>query len=173
MLLDKNHATQPEVPMSNTGTSHDHAEHRNATGGPEMAARSAGPTAATAARSGTHEQVLAARPDQVRIARAFLAAALADCPAADDAIQCISELATNGILHSASQRTGGTFTVYAEVHSDYVWIEVTDDGGPWTEHQHHDSHRHGLDIVRELAADWGRDGDPLTGWTVWARLEWA
>jgi hypothetical protein len=42
-----------------------------------------------------HEQVLPARPDQVRVARAFLATVLANCPAADDAVLCISELATN------------------------------------------------------------------------------
>ena len=117
--------------------------------------------------------MLPARPDQVRVARAFVGSVLAGCPAADDAILCISELASNSVLHSASYRADGTFTVYAEVHSDYVRIEVKDDGGPWNEHQHHDSRPHGLDIVRELAADWGRDGDPSTGWTVWARLKWA
>jgi anti-sigma regulatory factor (Ser/Thr protein kinase) len=119
------------------------------------------------------EQVLPARPDQVRVARAFLAAVLAGCPAADDAILCISELAANSCVHSASGKAGGTFTVRAEIHEgSYVWIEVEDNGGLWNRHAHPDGRPHGLDIVRALAADWGIDGDPLTGWTVWARLDW-
>jgi anti-sigma regulatory factor (Ser/Thr protein kinase) len=137
-----------------------------------MATGTAGPaTVATPPRK--REQVLAGRPDQVRVARAFLATVLADCPAADDAILCISELASNSVLHSASHRAGGTFTIRAEMHSHHARIEVTDNGGPWNEHPRHDARPHGLDIVRALAADWGRHGDPQTGWTVWARLEWA
>ena len=119
------------------------------------------------------EQVLPARPDQVRVARAFLATVLAGCPAADEAILCASELATNSCLHSASRKAGGTFTVRAEVHEgNYVWIEVEDNGGPWNQHAHPDGRPHGLDIVRAYAADSGIDGDPLTGWIAWARLDW-
>lgn len=113
-----------------------------------------------------------ALPDQVCEARQFLRAALEGCPAADDAILCASELAANSCLHSASGKTGGTFTVRAEIHQDdYVWIEVEDNGGPWEKHAHRDGHPHGLDIVRALAADSGIDGDPSTGWIVWARLD--
>jgi len=118
-----------------------------------------------------HEQVLPARPDQVRVARAFLAATLAGCPAADDAILCASELASNSILHSDSKKPGGTFTIYAEMHDDYVWVEVRDDGGPWNHHAHADGRPHGLDIVRALATDSGIDGDSATGWVAWARLD--
>jgi histidine kinase-like protein len=115
---------------------------------------------------------LAARPDQVRIARAFIAAVLAGCPVADDAILGVSELAANSCLHSASGKAGGTFTVRAEVHDgDYVWIEVEDSGGPWTARAGRDGHAHGLEIVRALATDSGIDGDPLTGWIAWARLD--
>ncbi|HEY4850966.1 MAG TPA: ATP-binding protein, partial [Streptosporangiaceae bacterium] len=137
-----------------------------------MAAGTAGPiTVATPPRK--HEQVLPARPDQVRVARAFLAAVLADCPAADDAIMCISELATNSCLHSDSREAGGTFTVRVEVHpGDYVWVEVEDSGGPWNEHAHRDGRPHGLDVVRALSAESGIDGDPITGWVSWARLDW-
>jgi serine/threonine-protein kinase RsbW len=137
-----------------------------------MAAGTASPaTVATPPRK--REQVLPARPDQVRVARAFLATVLADCPAADDAIVCISELAANSVLHSDSSKIGGTFTVRAEVHpGDYVWIEVEDNGGPWDKRAHRDGRTHGLDIVHELATDSGIDGDPLNGWIVWARLDW-
>ncbi len=137
-----------------------------------MAAGTASPaTMATPPRK--REQVLPARPDQVRVARAFLATVLVGCPAADEVILCASELATNSCLHSDSGKASGTFTVRAEVHQgDYVWIEVEDSGGPRNQRVHPDGRPHGLDIVRAYAADWGIDGDPLTGWAVWARIDW-
>jgi hypothetical protein len=114
-----------------------------------------------------------AQPAQVREARAFLRAVLDRCPVADDVVLCMSELAANSCVHSASGKADGTFTVRAEVHeSDYVWIEVEDNGGPWNQHAHPDGRPHGLDIVRAYATDWGIDGDPLTGWAVWARIDW-
>ena len=85
---------------------------------------------------------------------------------------CVSELATNAVLHSASRNPGGTFTVRTSVFDDHVLIEVEDNGGTWDERPHRDSRSHGLDIVRELAADCGKDGSPLTGWVAWARLQW-
>jgi two-component sensor histidine kinase len=107
------------------------------------------------------------------MARAFLASVLAGCPAADEAILCISELAANSCVHSASGKAGGMFTVRAEVHEgSYVWIEVEDNGGPWNQRVHADGRPHGLDIVRAYAADSGIDGDALTGWIVWARIDW-
>jgi serine/threonine-protein kinase RsbW len=128
---------------------------------------------ATTSPPRTRSRVFPARPDQVREARKLISAALEDCPAADDAILCISELAANSCLHSASGKAGGTFTVRAEIHEgDYVWIEVEDNGGPWNQHAHPDGRPHGLNIVRALAADSGIDGDPLTGWAVWAKLNW-
>jgi Histidine kinase-like ATPase domain len=115
----------------------------------------------------------AARPEQVGQARKFLAAALGGCPVADDAVLCLSELAGNSVLHSASRRPGGTFTVRAEVrHGDCVRIEVRDEGGPWGERPCADGQAHGLAIVRALAAESGIDGDALTGWIAWARLDW-
>ena len=94
------------------------------------------------------------------------------CTAADDAIICISELATNAVLHSHSRKADGTFTVRAEIHQgDYLWVEVEDGDGPWDKRAHSDGRPHGLDIVGELASAWGIDGDPLTGWIVWARFD--
>jgi serine/threonine-protein kinase RsbW len=118
-------------------------------------------------------RVFPARADQVREARAFLRAALDGCPAADDAVLCISELAANAVLHSDSRNAGGTFTVRAEVHQgDYVWIEVEDNGGAWDQRTHRDGRPHGLDIVGALATETGIDGDPITGWVTWARFDW-
>jgi anti-sigma regulatory factor (Ser/Thr protein kinase) len=114
-----------------------------------------------------------ARPEQVGQARKFLARALAGCPVADDALLCLSELASNSVLHSASSRPGGAFTVRLEVrHDDYVRIEVCDEGGPWDERPCADGRAHGLAIVRALAAESGTDGDALAGWIAWARLDW-
>jgi hypothetical protein len=117
------------------------------------------------------EQVFSAHPRQVSAARAFLAALLDGYPAADDAILCASELASNAVLHSASRQAGGTFTVHAEVSENCIWIGVKDNGGTWGETTHGDGRPHGLDIVRELAVDSGREGSAVTGWVVWAKLE--
>jgi len=115
----------------------------------------------------------AAVPEQVGHARRFLAGALGGCPAVDDAVLCLSELAGNSVLHSASRRPGGAFTVRAEIRrGDYVRIEVRDEGGAWNERPGPDLHAHGLAIVRALADESGVGGDELTGWVAWARLAW-
>ncbi len=132
----------------------------------------ASPKGAALSPTALHEQVLPARRDQVQVARAFISVILAACPAADDAVLCVSELATNAVLHSASRNPGGTFTVRAAIFDDCVRVEVEDNGGHWEDRLYRDSRPHGLDIVRELAADYGRDGGPLTGWVAWARLDW-
>jgi hypothetical protein len=114
-----------------------------------------------------------ARPDQVGQARKFLALTLEGCPVADDALLCLSELASNSVLHSESRRPGGTFTVRAEMRpGQYVRVEVHDAGGPWDEHPCTDGRPHGLAIVRDVATYSGTDGNALTGWIAWARLDW-
>jgi serine/threonine-protein kinase RsbW len=114
------------------------------------------------------------KANQVRHARAFVARALEGFPMVDDAVLLISELCANAVQHSKSGKPGGLFTVHAEVHEDqYVWAEVGDCGGLWAIKDYRaDGRGHGLDIVREIASDWGRDGDPVTGWVVWFRLDW-
>jgi two-component sensor histidine kinase len=88
-------------------------------------------------------------------------------------VLCLSELAGNSVLHSASRRPGGAFTVHVEIRRrDYVRIEVRDQGGPWDEHPCADGRAHGLAIVRALADESGIDGDALTGWIAWAKLAW-
>jgi anti-sigma regulatory factor (Ser/Thr protein kinase) len=110
--------------------------------------------------------------ERVSGVRADLRALLHDCPVADDAILCTSELAANAALHSRSRLAGGTFTVRATViPSYYVRVEVEDMGGPWTGDMSDPTGHHGWDIIRTLANGWGVEGDPNTR-TVWARFDW-
>jgi len=121
----------------------------------------------------TWTHVFPARADQVRHARKLLALALDGCPMAEEIVLCLSELASNSVLHSASREPGGFFTVRAEIHhGERVRIEVRDDGGPWRGRLAPTDRPHGLDIVRAVAAECGVDGSALTGWTAWARFDW-
>jgi len=126
----------------------------------------------TAAAAGTRRYTgtYPADPAQVREARAALAELLRDCPLADDAILIASEFATNSVLHSAS-RDGGEFALRAEVHQDYVRIEVEDAGGAWRDAPCDDGRPHGFDVVDAIAGprNWGVDGD-AGGRIAWARL---
>jgi len=110
----------------------------------------------------------------VSTVRADLRAALNGCPVADDVILCASELAANAALHSDSRLVGGTFTVRAVVSSDRrgIRIEVEDDGGPWNTTPDEPTGRHGLDILRSLAKEWGITGTQ-TARTIWARFDWS
>lgn len=111
-------------------------------------------------------------PEKVRTARADLRSLLVGCPMSDDVLVCVSELATNAVLHSHSRLAGGAFTVRGKIAAgNYAWIEVEDDGGSWSPAAYDPERGHGLDIIRALADDWGIDGDH-TGRTVWARFDW-
>ena len=110
--------------------------------------------------------------EHIRAVRAGLRAILDDCPRADDAILCASELAANAALHSHSRLPGGTFTVRAIISPGrYTRIEVRDDGGPWNQAMVDPARHHGLDIVRAVADEWGIDGDHASR-TIWARFDW-
>ena len=117
-------------------------------------------------------RVFAGDAGQVRAARRFLAGVLDGCPAADDALLCVSELATNAVLHSRSGRPGGRFTVRAIVQAGSVRVEVTDEGGPWGRERDGDGQSgRGLLIVGELASRWGRE-DGAGRRTMWFELDW-
>jgi serine/threonine-protein kinase RsbW len=108
--------------------------------------------------------------DQVRQVRRDMARRLAGCPAANDAVLIVSELAANAVLHSTS--AGQFFTVRAELHGSYLWLEVEDCGGPRYPRPHDGARPHGLDVVAALTGPdgWGVDGD-ASGRVVWARLK--
>ncbi len=109
---------------------------------------------------------------EVRAARRFLAGLLDERPAADDALLCVSELATNAVLHSRSGRPGGRFTVRVTTRAGSVRVEVTDEGGPWGRERDGDGQSgRGLLIVGELASRWGRD-EGSAGRTVWFEIDW-
>jgi anti-sigma regulatory factor (Ser/Thr protein kinase) len=130
------------------------------------------PNTAAAVRLDAYEQAFPARPEQVGAARHFVARLLAGTPVADDAVLCVSELASNCVSYSVSGRPGGTFTVRVEPHDgDYVWLEVADQGGPWRPSAP-DGRVHGLEIVHRLASESGVAGSVFTGWEAWARLDW-
>jgi anti-sigma regulatory factor (Ser/Thr protein kinase) len=110
---------------------------------------------------------------QAREARRFLAAVLDGHLATDDSLICLSELATNAIAHSRSREIGGFFTVRAQLHGECLRVEVTDQGGPWNPSscaRTDGQNGRGLLIVSQLAARWGRAGDPRGGWTLWYEM---
>ena len=115
---------------------------------------------------------LPATSEQVVEARRFLTGFVADPALAGDAVLCLSEVATNAVVHSNSRGAGGRFTVSAQLHGDGVLrIEVEDQGGRWVERTKPEGQRHlGLMIVRELASAWGIEGDGLDHRTVWFEL---
>jgi serine/threonine-protein kinase RsbW len=79
------------------------------------------------------ERTYPGAPDQLRRVRADLRGRLRDCPVAGDAVQLLSELAANAVLHSDSRRPGGTFTVRVRDMSrdGQLWGEVQDEGSGW------------------------------------------
>lgn len=108
---------------------------------------------------------------QIGEARRFLARLLGDLPEADDAVLCLSELATNATLHSRSC-DGGQYTVRVELHGQRLRVAVHDQGGLWTRPDDgDDQHGRGLLIVSRLANSWGREGQSTDGWTVWFEMD--
>jgi anti-sigma regulatory factor (Ser/Thr protein kinase) len=122
----------------------------------------------------TFERDYPGEASQARRVRADLAQVAGECPVADDLILLASELAANATTHSRSGKPGGRFTVRANLYpGDYAWVEVIDQGGPWTPPAPGDEHGRGLAIVEAIAGDgnWGIDGDAACH-VVWFRLNW-
>jgi len=126
-------------------------------------------------------RVFPGRPDQVGPARRFVARALDGCPLADDAVLCVSELASNAIQHTPSGQ-GGRFQVLVWRGRASACVAVTDDGArhaprpraPGSEDLAESGH--GLRVVADLATAWGHQQigqSGLPGRAVWFHLVWA
>ena len=81
--------------------------------------------------TGVRESVtILALPEQVRVARAFVAGMLGPSHgSADVAMLLASELVTNSVRHSGSGVPGGLVTVTVTTRGEDVRVEVTDCGG--------------------------------------------
>lgn len=146
---------------SGTRTAHDNIQHAD---GWQVSESSPGPGGAVIAAS-PHPRTRSFRAtaDQVSEARRFLAQILGDCPLATDALACLSELATNSVLHSNSRLPGGWFIVRASVRQAGLRVEVEDEGGPWEQRQERDDQRgRGLVIVDALSSAWAITGDGIS-----------
>ncbi|GAA1921168.1 hypothetical protein GCM10009837_53070 [Streptomyces durmitorensis] len=95
-------------------------------------------------------------PEEVSRARRWTRDILRGSPLAEDAELIVSELSANAILHTASGRQAGSFSLAVEVSPQMVALSVTDDGGtrtaPKVEHQDDEAeHGRGLGMVSVIA----------------------
>jgi anti-sigma regulatory factor (Ser/Thr protein kinase) len=115
------------------------------------------------------------RPEQVSLARAFVARTLRtnQTGADDDAATLLtSEIVTNAIQHTKSGVDGGTVTVVVIGVSRGVLVEIIDDGSagtPVVKGDLYAAEGHGLFLVQHLASQWGYLRD-AAGTTVWFHL---
>lgn len=114
---------------------------------------------------------LPATEGQVIKARKFVATFVDDPTLAADAVLCLSEVATNAVIHSNSRHVGGQFTVSAERYRDgHLRVEVQDEGGRWMERAKAEGQHLGLLLVRRLSSAWGIESDGYYRRTVWFEL---
>jgi serine/threonine-protein kinase RsbW len=125
-------------------------------------------TGAVAAAS----RVFAAQPLQVAQARRFVGGVLSGIVVADDVVLCVSELASNAVLHSNSREPGGQFAVRVWMTArGAIRAEVEDRGGPWSPDPEAEEERgRGLLIVAALATRWGIAGSNA-GRVAWLELD--
>jgi anti-sigma regulatory factor (Ser/Thr protein kinase) len=140
--------------------------------GLELVNRETVPAAATAPPIATNHRSSISFPataSQIIRARQYLEGFLADSPLAADAVLCLSEIATNSVIHSNSRSAGGRFSVNVErYHDGRVRVEVRDQGGPWIGRTKPEGQQSlGLRIVGQLAQDWGIEGASYRARTVW------
>jgi serine/threonine-protein kinase RsbW len=115
------------------------------------------------------------RPEQVRLARAFVARTLGTNQTgadADAATLLTSEIVTNAIQHTKSGTDGGTVTIVVIGVSRGVLVEIIDDGSagtPVVKGDLYAAEGHGLFLVQHLASQWGYLRD-AAGTTVWFHL---
>lgn len=113
---------------------------------------------------------LAGEPGSVGDARRFARAVLADADVGDDwtAIQVVSELATNAVVHART-----TFTVKIDYDDEYIKVSVID-AKPlaraavrWFSDT--TTTGRGLRLVQVIAESWGVEQTP-TSKSVWCKL---
>ena len=115
------------------------------------------------------------RPEQVGLARAFVARALATSRAgadSDTATLLTSEIVTNAIQHTRSGDADGTVTIVVIGVSRGILVEIIDDGAagaPVVKGDLYAAEGHGLFLVEHLASQWGFQRDEA-GTTVWFHL---
>jgi anti-sigma regulatory factor (Ser/Thr protein kinase) len=115
------------------------------------------------------------RPEEVGLARAFVARILSTNQVgtdADAATLLTSEIVTNAIQHTKSGMDGGTVTIVVIGVSRGVLVEIIDDGSagsPVVKGDLYAAEGHGLFLVQHLAAQWGYLRDSA-GTTVWFHL---
>jgi anti-sigma regulatory factor (Ser/Thr protein kinase) len=113
---------------------------------------------------------------QVGKVRQFVTALLAGCPVLDDALCCVTELASNAVVHSDSKL--GTFTVEVWLSDQAVRLSVTDAGGDFAPSSVLPigtdlvEGGRGLAIVAALSSRMGFGGNSA-GRTFWAYLRWS
>ena len=150
---------------------------RRAWPGPRRGPGSHGPRGTA---DGTRATVLGSltipgRPEQVAMARAFVARTLSSQRIgadADAATLLTSEIVTNAVQHTKSGVDDGTVTIVVIRVPHGVLVEVIDDGSAGTPIVKGDLYAadgHGLYLVEHLAAQWGYVRDPA-GTTVWFHL---
>lgn len=113
----------------------------------------------------------------VPLARDFARKALADWSldaCADDVILCVSELATNALLHGVPPGRGYRLHLYLERPAGPLRVEVHDsgDGTPSVRRGPADESGRGLLLVEALADRWGV-GERNPGKIVWCEFGWA
>jgi anti-sigma regulatory factor (Ser/Thr protein kinase) len=119
-------------------------------------------------------RVFPGRREQVAQARRFVGRALEGCPVSDEAILCLSELATNALLHTASG-TRGEFEVIVQRGESWARIAVCDEGSPKIPTARIldavSEDGRGLGLMALIAYRWGQWGNEQ-GRTVWFELRW-
>lgn len=120
----------------------------------------------------TTQRFFEARPESVSQARSFTAEALADWDLPDRAEEirlCVSELATNALVHGTAPGHG--FLVTLDADEEVVRLEVHDSRRQHPEARQAagtDTSGRGLVLVNALADDWGVQARSPFGKIVWS-----
>jgi anti-sigma regulatory factor (Ser/Thr protein kinase) len=99
-------------------------------------------------------------PEHVRTARAFTGRVLDGHPCANVAVQLVSELTANSVIHSDSSGPEGTIGVTVSGTSGRVKVEVADAGGKTVPELNpagdlQDENGRGLRLVAAMSDYWG------------------